>query len=1561
MMNGYYEGAVHAGTYHTAVATMDTYQDAITIHPLPFYVIYDEETDHVDFIMDEVFYAPAHVCARKMYVPGVQGDTLVQVYWDFDFFTTLSEDFEDFENTPFNWQNNGQYPWTVVEDNGGHAFRSSNAGQASTTSEMQVTVVIPQDGEFSFDYNCQGEGTYTYWDHCDFELDGTTIFTHGADLTGWQHYSRPITQGTHTFKWSYTKDSSVNPTGDCFTIDNIVFVGHEENRSLHHYNIYRTDCYFPGEYNSDNTEFLATAWVPDTSYFDVSWPVTPVGVYKWGVSAVYSGNNPNNPNNGLYGRDEEFTEYPFEERESEIVWSDLCAPCLDKDMYLFNEVSVNVVLNSADSPEGVTVSFLNLMPQEQANYPQPSVILDQTGHYVFPSFRKGTYMVTVTMPGYYTLEVEEPIWEPRDLRYVLTEIIYKVQNLYVSRTGWAMWEPMNPGMPPIPVNPDDPTGGETAFSFSFDNGFDGWTTIDNDGDGLTWVNSANSVSASGYDYTGLAHTGDYFVYSQSYIDYDGAYDADNYLVSPQKYAIVNGSTLTFWADNANDSYPDHLAIAIATANNPTAADFTDIWSHTGAKSEGRMATRHIENRYNNWRQHSVDLSAYAGQNVWIAFHHEDYDEYEIWIDDVTLTTGREERHLEAYKVMCTSIDGEPIFNTNTPADQPFCQLAINNPDALVNGERYICAVAAIYSTGMSEYETVEWEYETCEHYAGTVDGVSAEGNTITWTYPGGGVNPNPNPGEASTFNFDFEGGLPEGWTVIDGNNDGYTWCLTSAIPTTWTYYASLSLDWYHSGTNAICSGSYINGVGAVNPDEYFVLPVVNIVNGSQLSFWVAATDASYPADHFGVFVSDNGTSDWTSVQEWTLTAKKSGMVGGRASRDGDGLRLGTWYNYTVDLSAYAGQKYIAFRHFNCYDQYIMCLDDITLSVASKAVAAPLTSASGRTGFNAAQNGMISRDGWYYYDNGNNEDAIGTGGGEFWWAIMLPAGSYEGNTLTKVAAYDYMAMTGDVTIYNDGTNAPANAVGTTNVTFTGSEDFVEFTFATPVTIDPTKNVWVVFHNASGATYPAAVCANTGDANGRWVTLDGITWEDIADYGLSYTFMVRAYLESGTTPVDPVDPEVGEGIVGAMIFVDGEWEAFVPAPTNTYTYEGEGNEILVRIVYDGPAELPSNNYYYAMSCGESYEFNPEPVEPACEAGAPLFAEVDNGTDRVHLWWSEQPEPVDPEDGDTFVYDFENSSLNGLTLIDADGDGNNWVLGSVAMSTGYGHNGSLDMILSKSYDNNIGALTPDNYIVFPQSNIVNGSTFSFWACGQDAGWASEHFGVAVSTQGNTSAADFTTIAEWTMTAKGAKAVRDGRDQGNWYQYTVDLSDYAGEQVYIALRHFNCTDMFYLDVDDVELSIAAKRDVNDIIGYNIYRSEDGITYELIATVDGDVYEYFDTPDAGTYYYQVTALYEGCESEPAVSGLDPDSNYVMVGVTGIGENSANVNLFPNPTKGNVTIQALNMNRITVVSVLGQVVFDTELDQDEYVLNMAQFNTGMYMVRVYTDNGVSVKRVTVMH
>ena len=175
-----------------------------------------------------------------------------------------------------------------------------------------------------------------------------------------------------------------------------------------------------------------------------------------------------------------------------------------------------------------------------------------------------------------------------------------------------------------------------------------------------------------------------------------------------------------------------------------------------------------------------------------------------------------------------------------------------------------------------------------------------------------------------------------------------------------------------------------------------------------------------------------------------------------------------------------------------------------------------------------------------------------------------------------------------------------------------------------------------------------------------------------------------------------------------------------------------------------------------------------------------------------------------GSTFIYNFDNSSLAGWSLIDADGDGYNWKLASSLLGVGYGHNSSTDCVISESYNNNMGPLSPDNYLVSEQVTFGSSSQLTFWACAQDASYPSEHFGVAVSTSG-TNPNNFHMVQEWTMTGKsvkGEKGYSRGNRQGNWYQYTVDLSAYAGQTGYIAIRHFNCADQYVLDVDDIELS---------------------------------------------------------------------------------------------------------------------------------------------------------------
>ncbi len=138
----------------------------------------------------------------------------------------------------------------------------------------------------------------------------------------------------------------------------------------------------------------------------------------------------------------------------------------------------------------------------------------------------------------------------------------------------------------------------------------------------------------------------------------------------------------------------------------------------------------------------------------------------------------------------------------------------------------------------------------------------------------------------------------------------------------------------------------------------------------------------------------------------------------------------------------------------------------------------------------------------------------------------------------------------------------------------------------------------------------------------------------------------------------------------------------------------------------------------------------------------------------------------------------------------------------------------------------------------------------------------------------------------------------------------------------------------------------------------------------DGEVIALFLGDEAGTNSYVDEGMEIG-EHEYCVRviyGGEPDVTLwamscpecATVNYTSIVENDVVDNLYPNPTYGMVTIEAQGMNHITVVNTLGQVVYDADVNADMMQLNLGQYKAGLYLIRVNTENGVSVKRVTVV-
>ena len=154
----------------------------------------------------------------------------------------------------------------------------------------------------------------------------------------------------------------------------------------------------------------------------------------------------------------------------------------------------------------------------------------------------------------------------------------------------------------------------------------------------------------------------------------------------------------------------------------------------------------------------------------------------------------------------------------------------------------------------------------------------------------------------------------------------------------------------------------------------------------------------------------------------------------------------------------------------------------------------------------------NRDGWLYYDNGSYATNVGTGG-SIYWGTMFPASMLTENRLTKVALFENSNNSGVITlnVFSGGNTAPGTLLHTQSITPVGGGAFHVITLSSPVTIDPTQNLWITFYQ-NGDAYPACACTDTGDANNRWVSFDGGTWYDLANTGLpGYGWMIRAYVE------------------------------------------------------------------------------------------------------------------------------------------------------------------------------------------------------------------------------------------------------------------------------------------------------------------------------------------------------------------------------------------------------------------------------------------------------------------
>ena len=405
--------------------------------------------------------------------------------------------------------------------------------------------------------------------------------------------------------------------------------------------------------------------------------------------------------------------------------------------------------------------------------------------------------------------------------------------------------------------------------------------------------------------------------------------------------------------------------------------------------------------------------------------------------------------------------------------------------------------------------------------------------------------------------------------------------------------------------------------------------------------------------------------------------------------------------------------------------------------------------------------------------------------------------------------------------------------------------------------PVNTDWSNHGNLNRAQWYEWTFESDADLDGWWsidLDGDGYGWGVTEGYGMNgSTCLSSASYSGGVLTPDNwlVSPTVN--LDGTLTFWAGQYSSYYPDVFAVYVHIGPMGENFdesewIRIGGDyAPTSwteftFDMTEYAGAEGCFAIRHYNctdmwrlliddislgtplppmamPENLtaEPTMTTAAVAWDDAENAN------WNLRYRPyTEPTGG---FWDFEEEETSdyaapaGWTTIDADGDGYNWMHwnnsnAEWACHSGYGH------MTSESYVNYVGELYPDNWLISPKTAL--NESLSFWAAGQDPSYAAEVFAVYVSTGDPTDINSFVKISD------------DITATGDVTEYAFDLAQFRGQEGYVAIRHYNVTDMYRLNIDDVLVGTPTEEaewiyvNALDATNYTIEGLDPETTYEV-------------------------------------------------------------------------------------------------------------------------------------
>ena len=126
------------------------------------------------------------------------------------------------DNTSLSFTTGGDAAWTPQVDETHDGIDAAQSGTISANQSSWLQTTVTGAGTISFWWNVSSESAN--YDYLEFLVDGTQNAKIGGTTETWARKTVTVTgTGSHTLRWNYRKDSSVDKGSDCGWVDQVVW------------------------------------------------------------------------------------------------------------------------------------------------------------------------------------------------------------------------------------------------------------------------------------------------------------------------------------------------------------------------------------------------------------------------------------------------------------------------------------------------------------------------------------------------------------------------------------------------------------------------------------------------------------------------------------------------------------------------------------------------------------------------------------------------------------------------------------------------------------------------------------------------------------------------------------------------------------------------------------------------------------------------------------------------------------------------------------------------------------------------------------------------------------------------------------------------------------------------------------------------------------------------------------------------------------------------------------------------------------------------------------------